>query len=194
MTETTRLDAAARDRPSGESDRRAGSDFAQQERRLREPRRDPIEPEWRRRVRTWNPTPEDVDEVLHRQAYRFAKTMPDAPHWYTLRNTWEREREELFGLVVTYIRMEGLPQVWTAPSGRHQRWGTYMYLGEWKYWTMGSPVEGTKLINCTNVENGGAPLRRPDARTLEALGCTAMLEHLRGLGLLGPGPGDVLRE
>ena len=39
--------------------------------------------------------------------------------------------------------------------------GTYLYANDWKYWTMGTPVEQTILINRTNQEIDGGPLRRP---------------------------------
>ena len=52
---------------------------------------------------------------------------------------------------------------------------------------MGSPVENTILINRTNQETDGSPLRRPDRWTLETLGAAEMLAHLERRGLVAPG-------
>ena len=65
-----------------------------------------------------------------------------------------------------------MPEQYVAPDG-HTWWGTYLYANDWKYWTMGDPVERTILINRTNQEIDGGSLRRPDRWTLETLGATS---------------------
>ena len=62
-----------------------------------------------------------------------------------------------------------MPEQYVAPDG-HTWWGTYLYANDWKYWTMGDPVERTILINRTNQEIDGGSLRRPDRWTLETAG------------------------
>ena len=82
-------------------------------------------------------------QFVDKSYWRFAKTMPKNPHEYTVRE-WcfdrgdsDREFEE----VVWFIR----------EAGRNERfWRTtyqYYYLGDFKYWTMGAPVEDTTIIN-----------------------------------------------
>ena len=85
--------------------------------------------------------------------------------------------------------MYGVPEQYVAPDG-HTWWGTYLYANDWKYWTMGTPVEQTILINRTNQEVDGGPLRRPDRWTLETLGATEMLAHLERQGLLASAPSN----
>src|SRR5690554_5740460 len=75
-------------------------------------------------------------EALLSAEYKFAKTMPQFPHYYTLRENWN---DELFSQTVKYIR----------ENGKREKFGsvyyTYFYLNGYKYWTMGAPIEKTIL-------------------------------------------------
>ena len=51
-------------------------------------------------------------------------------------------------------------------------------------------AEQTILINRTNQEVDGGPLRCPDRWTLETLGATEMLAHLERQGLLAAAPSN----
>jgi len=64
--------------------------------------------------------------------------MPQWPHYYIVRNN---ENEDDFVELVKIIRSEGTPEPFLEK--------TYLYLqiGEYKYWTMGNPIEGTTIIN-----------------------------------------------
>ncbi len=156
------------------------------ERRRLEAHRQPLDERWRRAVRRWKASYDEVAAILESKPYRFARTMPECPHWYTLwtswtadgtEDAWTDELDRLWGCVVGHIRIYGVPEQYVAPDG-HTWWGTYLYANDWKYWTMGTPVEQTILINRTNQEIDGGPLRRPDRWTLETLGATEMLAHL----------------
>ena len=81
--------------------------------------------------------------LLSQQEWVFAKTMPRNPHWYTLRRKWVNDSEFIW--VVTFIRRHGYIE-WF-----HRRPYTMLYLGEMKYWTMGSPIEETILINRAKI-------------------------------------------
>ena len=85
---------------------------------------------------------ERIAELLEAQEWIFAKTMPENPHWYTLRRKWARDRD--FARVVRLIRKYGVAERY--PPGSKNRY-TVMVLGGFKYWTMGWPVEKTILIN-----------------------------------------------
>ena len=82
----------------------------------------------------------DITQILESKAYRFAKTMPEIPHFYTLKREWDNLKE--FEKAVSYIRKNGQKELWK--DGEHY---TYLYVNGWKYWTMGSPVSETILIN-----------------------------------------------
>jgi len=72
--------------------------------------------------------------------WRFAKTMPLIPHWYTVRE-WNKQKRDDFTFLVRFIREHGE----VIPWGRFMN--TYLKLGVWKYWTMGAPIEETTVIN-----------------------------------------------
>ena len=77
-------------------------------------------------------TKENVDNLLRSNKYRFAKTMSNIPHYYTLRETWEVDSD--FVDVVLFMRKFGQTEKWG------NRTFTYYYLDGHKYWTMGNPV------------------------------------------------------
>tara|TARA_R110000744_G_scaffold358249_3_gene465310 strand:- start:274 stop:579 length:306 start_codon:yes stop_codon:yes gene_type:complete len=77
--------------------------------------------------------------MLEHATYRYAKTMPKFPHYYTMKDTWKDTLA--FEEVVKHIRKFGIKQKF---------WNTsyiYLYLDKYKYWTMGAPVSETILIN-----------------------------------------------
>ncbi len=81
----------------------------------------------------------DFEAHMDRNNFRFAKTMPDAPHWYTLRKTWENDEE--FVACVQFIRDHGnVEYFWGKPY-------TKLEHGGYKYWSMGYPLDVTILIN-----------------------------------------------
>lgn len=75
--------------------------------------------------------------------YRFAKTMKDNPHWYTLRESWESGKD--FEEVVKFIRKNGYYASW------FQHLYIYYVIDDHKYWTMGAPVKETILINKAEI-------------------------------------------
>jgi hypothetical protein len=86
-----------------------------------------------------NKDPEYLKGTLKNQKFVFAKTMPDNPHYYTLRKSWGSDEE--FNEVVKLIRSEGTEELFFGKPF------TYLILDGYRYWTMGAPVEKTTLIN-----------------------------------------------
>lgn len=93
--------------------------------------------------------------------WKYAKTMPNNPHYYTLRA--QSYDEETFVRFVLHIRQ----------AGYRKRFGstTYKYfdLDGWCYWTMGAPIgpmktfDGrihTMLINRAELNPAPSPQRR----------------------------------
>jgi hypothetical protein len=72
--------------------------------------------------------------------WQFAKTMAEIPHEYTVAAWYPNERA-LFEEAVQFIRDNGYGQKFFSK--------TYLYydVDEHQYWTMGSPLPITKLIN-----------------------------------------------
>ena len=83
---------------------------------------------------------DDVARALLRAEYRFAKTMPHIPHWYTLAKNWN-DPVVPFENVVAYIRVHGYESDY---KGAHRH---YFNLNGMQYWSMGWPTEETELIN-----------------------------------------------
>lgn len=73
----------------------------------------------------------------------FAKTMPESPHWYTLRRT---NVTADFERAVMDIRTHGYLR-------RYKGYDYTSYdLDGWYYWTMGAPIAETILINRAQID------------------------------------------
>lgn len=99
------------------------------------------------------------EHFLERCGWRFAGTMPDAPHEYTVRDLRHPKRStclshESFEWFVRHIRAHG----------DRRRFGertyTYLAVGDHEYWTMGAPPRLTTVINRQRLSD-----RRPVAAT-----------------------------
>ena len=86
---------------------------------------------------------DEVHDILEENKWVFAKTMPETPHFYTLRRTWRDEKE--FESIVEYIREHGVKEKF---EGKEY---IYLHLGDFKYWTMGEAVKDTILINRVKI-------------------------------------------
>jgi hypothetical protein len=86
-----------------------------------------------------------VSRNLLAASYRYAKTMPQNPHWYTLRATWADDAA--FVEAVQFIRAFGYIE-------RHKGRPYTMYnLNGYKYWTMGAPINKADGSPCTILIN-----------------------------------------
>lgn len=78
--------------------------------------------------------------MIARCEWKFAKTMPFAPHEYIVRDKCPLTDEEF----VYFIDMQ-------RRFGVKERWGKYnnpyLYIDDYKYWTMGEPYDITTVIN-----------------------------------------------
>lgn len=90
-----------------------------------------------------------VGRLLLTQQWIFAKTMPQNPHWYTLRKRWSRDEE--FTWVVQQIRQYGYTEYY------YRRPYTMLNMNGMKYWTMGAPLDDTILINRKHLTPQNAP-------------------------------------
>lgn len=81
----------------------------------------------------------EVINALLSQTWIYARTMPDNPHEYCLRKTWSAKTS--FDDVVLFIRQNGYEAIFG------QRAYTYFHFDGYQYWTMGSAVCDTTLIN-----------------------------------------------
>ena len=94
--------------------------------------------------------PEDWDrlrEMIARCQWTFAKTMPWCPHEYIVRGKCPLSEDEFLYFIDKQRNY-----------GKVERWGKYitpyLYIDEYKYWTMGAPVEETIVMKRAKVNNG----------------------------------------
>ena len=80
----------------------------------------------------------DIDTLLKNAKFVFAKSMPKLPHHYTLRETWN---DDEFVFAVNKIREIGIEKRFWKKTY------IYYYANGYMYWTMGNPIDQTKLIN-----------------------------------------------
>ena len=73
-----------------------------------------------------------IADALLRQNWVYAKTQPQNPHEYCLREGWSADYP--FEDAVLHIRQNGFGQVFDGQPY------TYFYIDGYQYWTMGSPV------------------------------------------------------
>jgi hypothetical protein len=88
--------------------------------------------------------PDILKEFVVTSKWTFAKTMPEWPHEYIVRSNVD---ENLFVLLVRHIRVNGY-------EGKFYKTAiTYFEEDGLVYWTMGSPIEETTIINrCKNED------------------------------------------
>lgn len=88
--------------------------------------------------------PEDLKQFVDKEEWTYAKTMPEWPHEYLVR---EQVDEELFKKLVIHIRENGY-------EGRfYSKNITYYEEERMVYWTMGAPIEKTTIINRCKKED-----------------------------------------
>jgi hypothetical protein len=96
--------------------------------------------------------PDELRKFIDSSQWTFAKTMPEWPHEYIVR---EQVDESLFVELVRHIRQYGF-------EGRfYERVLTYFAEDGLLYWTMGAPIEKTTIINRCK-EEGSYENRRRD--------------------------------
>lgn len=86
------------------------------------------------------PNYDKLREMIARCQWKFAKTMPFAPHEYIVRDKCPLTDEEF----VYFVDMQ-------RRFGVKERWGKYnnpyLYIDDYKYWTMGASYDETTVIN-----------------------------------------------
>jgi len=87
---------------------------------------------------------EKIKNALLQQEYIIAKTLPHNPHQYCLRKKWIGDTP--FVEIVNIMREYGYVELF------YTRLYMVYNIGEFKYWTMGYPIEVTTLINRTTIK------------------------------------------
>lgn len=101
--------------------------------------------------------PTYAESLIERCRWTLAKTYPSIPHEYIVRGKCELTDEE-FVYLVNAQREYGKVEKW------HRYEFPYLYVGKYKYWTMGERIEETIIINRQRVEKNSEDVC--DARLL----------------------------
>jgi hypothetical protein len=89
--------------------------------------------------------------------WRFARTMPQWPHFYNVLE-WNPEKKAGFFKLVSTIFNHGYQREWPSPEEQKKsgsdwkRIVTYFNVDEFKYWVMSDAIEKVGLINRANVD------------------------------------------
>jgi len=87
----------------------------------------------------------EILEFIQTSQWRFAKTMPQWPHEYVVRE-WRPDKDSVFERLVMKIRERGYNEKFGKTTYR------YLAVDGWKYWTMGESVNETIIINRARVK------------------------------------------
>ena len=104
-----------------------------------------------------------IERFIAEVKWRFAKTMPDWPHWYVMRQ-WNPGREEEFMELVRLIFEQGQNEQW-AVGTPYERTTRYYVSGEYKYWAMDPSIAETDLINRARLDGRGPDTPRANKFT-----------------------------
>ena len=89
-------------------------------------------------------TIDDFRSFIDKHRWRFAKTMPQWPHEYTVRRFDDPlEHQVLFEEAAAFIRALGVCRKF-EPTGKRS---VYLDVDGRQYWTMGAPIKQTIIIN-----------------------------------------------
>lgn len=91
-------------------------------------------------------TTDDARAYIATVRWQFAKTMPQWPHEYTVRE-WRQDLEHEFVEFVALIRQEGIVKPWPRDAAVPRYNHPYLELDGWEYWSMGEPIDETTVIN-----------------------------------------------
>ena len=96
--------------------------------------------------------PGDARNYVAEVSWRFAKTMPQWPHEYTVR-AWRPDLEEGFCAFASLIRTEGVVKPWPRDAAMPRYRHPYLELDDWQYWTMSPDIEEVEVINRARLDD-----------------------------------------
>jgi hypothetical protein len=104
-------------------------------------------------------------EYIEGVTWRFAKTMPDWPHEYTVKS-WLPELAQEFMWFCQLIQHQGTVEAWPPVPAEPIYHNRYVVIGPHKYWAMGphgdrDPVEEMTVINRALLSGDNRPLVSP---------------------------------
>ena len=97
----------------------------------------------------------DATTYITRVRWRFATTLPEWPHEYTVK-AWRPDATDEFVWFCRLIRSEGVVEPWPPPPQAPVYRNHYLRVGDHQYWAMGprgdrDPPEEMTVINRARV-------------------------------------------
>lgn len=89
---------------------------------------------------------EEARQYIAAVRWRFASTMAQWPHWYTVRH-WRPDLEPQFEAFAELIRSRGVVVPWPRDSATPRYHNPYLVIDEWMYWTMPGTIAEQVVIN-----------------------------------------------
>ena len=83
-----------------------------------------------------------IQKNLRSASYKYAKTMPHIPHYYTVGKTWDDFDEFIW--TANYVAKNGILQKFFKNNTPRRR---YYYLDGWRYWVMDKNPDDAAIIN-----------------------------------------------
>lgn len=90
----------------------------------------------------------EILDFIQNNEWVFAKTMPEAPHEYVVKNKLSPFYKTQFERLTKYIRIFGRNERYLGTHPVRQ----YLYIAGYKYWTMGAPIQSTIIMNRAQVD------------------------------------------
>ncbi|PIP64360.1 hypothetical protein COW96_02985, partial [Candidatus Roizmanbacteria bacterium CG22_combo_CG10-13_8_21_14_all_33_16] len=82
---------------------------------------------------------ENFGELINRNKWIFAKTMPEIPHYYIVRDSLSENDKKLFDEFNMFIRKNGYATKF------YSKQYTYFNIGRYRYWVIENILNRTKL-------------------------------------------------
>ena len=94
---------------------------------------------------------DDARSYIAEVRWQFAKTMPQWPHEYTVRDR-RPELDDTFEAFAALTRSDGVVKPWPADSPTPRYHHRYLAIDGWDYWIMDGPVAETEVINRARLD------------------------------------------
>lgn len=94
---------------------------------------------------------DDARAYISEVRWQFAKTMPQWPHEYTVRD-WRPELVDRFEALARFTRSHGVVKPWPADSPTPRYHHRYVEIDGWDYWIMDGPIAETGVVNRARLD------------------------------------------
>lgn len=102
-------------------------------------------------------TIDDARRYIAAVRWQFARTMPQWPHWYTVK-VWRPNLVEQHEAFCTLILRDGIVIPWPPPPARPRHHNRYLFIDGYKYWPLGASHPPDRPARVGDPASQDAPL------------------------------------